>query len=396
MPASRPSRASCSCRSRAAPGAGAECAGGPGGGCGDGCGGGRGGGPGGGPCAGPVAAGPVAAGPVAAGPVAAGPVAAGPVAAGPVAAGPVAAGPVAAGPVRAGVVPAGLAVLAPVVGTGVPLLAGAGGEERRRGVPGRCGGPAGGGQGHRMMRHHQRAAWRPGDRRPLGGRPGDRRPPEAAEDGQHPARVPGVGPGDRDARIRERGMHLLVLGVARHRPADLRQGPDRRAEARDAARRGSRTGGSRARGLDADGRGAADQVRRALLVSSRAAQVHRVAVIADTPAGVAIQPVDRPAGRNRDRVPGVADDLGSRAAGLRGEPYRGPGAGRRLGRGKYPEHRVRQRQDQRKGDYPTHLHPPECDSARNRRGTTSGLAPSRSLRLQPACAPPIGAVAIRE
>ena len=318
--------------------------------------------------------------------------------AGPVVAGPVRAGPVPAVMVVAALVPAarmlaGLAVLPPVVRTGVPLLARVGSEESRRGAPDRCGGPAPGGQGHRMVRHHLGAARPPGGRRaaPLAGRP-----PEAAEDGQHPARVPGVGPGDRDARIRERGVHLLILGIARHRAADLRQGPDRRAEAHRTARRGSRTGGSCARRLDADGRGAADQVRRTLLVGSRAAQVHRVPVIADTPAGVAVQPVDRPASRDPDRVPGVTDHLECRAADLRREPHRGPAAGRRLGRGQYPEYRVRQRHDQRKSDYPTHLHPPECDSTRNRRGTTSGLAPSRSLRRPAGMRIAHRAVAIRE
>ncbi len=298
---------------------------------------------------------------------------------------------------------AGLAVLPPVMRAGMPLLAVVGGEEGRRGAPHRCGAPGPGGQGRRRARHHlgadcPRGGRRlPAGRRPLdSGRPLDSRPPQAVEDGQHPARVPGVGPGDREARSRERGMHLLILGIAGHRRADLRQGPDRRADVHRPARCGSRTRRPRTRRLDADRRGTADQVRRTLLVGSRAAQVHRVPVVADAPAGVAVQPVDRPARRDPDRVPGVTHDPERRTAGLRREPHRGPEAGHRLGRGKYPESCVRKRHDQRKGDYPTHLHPPECDSTRNRRGTTSGLAPSRSLRLQLACASPVGAETIRE
>ena len=242
----------------------------------------------------------------------------------------------------------------------------------------------------------------PGRLRPLTGRPLarrrplTRRPPQAAEDGQHPARVPAVGPGDGRARIRERGVHLLILGIAGQRRPDLRQGPDRRADVDGPARRGSRTRRPRDRRLDADRRRAADQVRGAELVRSRAAQVHRVPVVADAAAGVAVQPVDRPARRDPDRVPGVTDHLERRAAGLRRQAHRGSGAGHTLGRGEYPQSRVCKCHDQRKGDYPTHLHPPECDSARNRRGTTSGLAPSRSLRLQPASASPVGAETIRE
>ena len=221
---------------------------------------------------------------------------------------------------------------AAVVRAGMPLLAGVGGQERRRGAPGRCGAPGPGGQGRRVARHHLGAACAVrGGRRPWPARRRwPRRPPQAAEDGQHPARVPGVGPGDRDARIRERGMHLLILGIAGHRRADLRQGPDRRADVHRPARRGPRCPLTPVPAADADRGGAADQVRGALLVGSRAAQVHRVPVVADAPAGVAVQPVDRPARRDPDRVPGVTDHLERRAAGLRREPHRGsraPGIG---------------------------------------------------------------------
>ena len=181
-------------------------------------------------------------------------------------------------------------------------------------------------------------------------------PPQAADDGQHPASAPGVGPGDRDARIGERGPHLLVLGVARHRPADLRQGGDRGTDAHGISHARSRAGTGR---LDADRGGAADQVRGALLVSPGLAEVDRMPVIPHAPAGITVQPVNWPARRDPEGVPGETDHLDTGVAGLRREVHRGRPRPR-VGRGKCRESRISKSHNQGKGDYPTHLHPPNA------------------------------------
>ncbi len=126
------------------------------------------------------------------------------------------------------------------------------------------------------------------------------------------------------------------------------------------------------------------------------AEVDRMLVVPDAPAGIAVQPVHWPARGDPDRVPGEPDYLEPGPAGPRREVHCGrPGARPRVGGRKCPESRISKSHDQRKSDYPTHLHAPECDSARNRRGTTSGLPPFRSLRIQPASASPLGAEPIR-
>ncbi len=228
------------------------------------------------------------------------------------------------------------------------------GTRHRHGAPG-CGGQRRGEQGRRGTLHHAGAA-----RRSAGVGEMTVSPPQAAQDGQHPAAAPGVGPGDRYARIRERRAHLLILAIAAHRPADLRQGPDRGPGAHGIGHAGGRPRGGTGR-LDADRRGAADQVRRALLVGPGLAEVDRMPVVADAPAGIAVQPVHWPARGDPDGVPGEPDYLEPGPAGLRREMHRGrPGARPRVSRRKYSKSRISKSHDQCKSDYPTHLHPPNA------------------------------------
>lgn len=158
---------------------------------------------------------PVLAPPVVAGPVVTGPVVDGAVLAGAVFVRPVLAAVGCAAAVLAGMTLAGLA-LTDLVRARVPGLGGARDTQGGRGTRNRhralgCGGQWHGEQGRRGARHHA-GPGRPGS----GPRELPVPPPQAAQDGQHPAAAPGVGPGDRYARIRERGAHLLILVVAGH------------------------------------------------------------------------------------------------------------------------------------------------------------------------------------
>ena len=313
-------------------------------------------------------------------PVLTGPVLAGPVLMGPVLAPRVVAAPVLAGVTLTGLVPAPL-VLAPLVLAPLVLAArvlagpavvpafvrvrvpGPGGSHGVQGGPGarnRHGARGQGGQ-RRGEQGRRRALHQAGRARRSAG-PGEAAvpPPQAAQDGQHPAAAPGVGPGDRYARIRERGAQLLILGIAGHRPADLRQGPHRGPGAHRIGHAGGRSRG-RAGRLDADRRGAADQVRGTFLVDPRLAEVDRVPVVPDTPAGITVQPVHWPARGDPDGVPGEPDYLEPGPAGLRREVHRGrPGARPRVRRRKCSKSRISKSHDQRKSDYPTHLHPPNA------------------------------------
>ena len=274
------------------------------------------------------------------------------------------AGPVVTGPVVAGPVVAALARVRPPGPGGPHGVQGGRGPRNRHGALGngalgsggqRQGGQRRGEQAHRRTLPHADAA-----RRSAG--PGEVAvpPPQAAQDGQHPVAAAGVGAGDRYARIRERGAHLLILGIAGHRPADLRQGSDRGPGAHGNGHTGGRPRAGTGR-LDADRRGMADQVRGALLVSPRLAEVDRMPVVADAPAGIAVQPVHWPARGDPDGVPGEPDYLEPGPAGLRREVHRGrPGNRPRVSRRKCSESRISKSHDQRKSDYPTHLHPPNA------------------------------------
>ena len=345
--------------------------------------------------AGPVPAGPVPAGPVPAGPVPVAPVPVAPVPVGPALMTPVRTAPVLARPVLAGVpltglvlaslvlaslvlaslvlaslvlaapVLAGLAVVPAFVRVRVPAPAGGCGVRRGHGPRTRHsgalrrGGQRHGEQGRRGTLRHATAAAAPA-RRGAGAGEVAVSPPQAAQDGQHPAAAPGVGSADRYARIRERGAHLLILGIAGHRSADLRQGPDRSPGAPEISHGGglSRSGIGR---LDTDRRGAADQVRGALLIGPRLAEVDRMPVVADTPAGIAVQPVHWPARGDPDGVPGEPDYLEPGPGGLHRKVHRGrPGARPGVRRRKYSESRINESDDQCKSDYPTHLHPPNA------------------------------------